>query len=185
MRTAGEADRRTVARVLGTAFRDDPVIRWMMPDARRVEALFAALARYQHGQHGGTEIAEQDGVAVGAALWDAPGYRQPLQRYLASGAAFARALRRRTHYGNALESVFHRRRPPGTFWYLAAVGAAPTGAGTGSALLGHRLARIDGPAYLESSNEANIALYERFGFRVTGEIRLPYGGPPCWPMYRD
>ena len=41
------------------------------------------------------------------------------------------------------------------------------------------------PAYLESSNPENIGYYERFGFRVTGEIQLPDGGPSLWPMWRD
>ncbi|MGH3628082.1 MAG: hypothetical protein ACRDRL_11675, partial [Sciscionella sp.] len=83
---------------------------------------------------------------------------------------FMRARRTRTHYATALESAFHENRPPGTFWYLAVIGAALQGEGVGSALLAPRLGLIDGPAYLESSNEANIPLYERFGFRVTGEI---------------
>jgi hypothetical protein len=39
-------------------------------------------------------------------------------------------------------------------------------------------------AYLESSKESNIDYYARFGFRVTGTIRLPRG-PLFWPMWRD
>ena len=78
-----------------------------------------------------------------------------------------------------------RNRPPGPFWYLAALGAAQQGRGVGTTLLEHRLDRIEGPAYLESSNERNLPLYERFGFRVTGEIHLPEGGPTLWKMYRD
>ncbi|MBN9618554.1 MAG: GNAT family N-acetyltransferase [Actinobacteria bacterium] len=185
VRTAGPSDRREVARALAVAFRDDPVIRWMMPDAKRLELLFATMARHQHGQSGGADLAERDGLVVGAALWDAPGYRQPVHRFLAAGPGFTRALRLRTHYGSALETVFHRHRPPGQFWYLAVIGAVHSGQGVGSALLEHRLAAVEGPAYLESSNEANIPLYQRFGFRLTGEFRLPFDGPPCWPMYRD
>lgn len=171
--------------MLGQAFADDPVVRWMLPAGRRVDTLFRTLARYQHGLDGGTDLAVRDGRIVGAALWDRPGYRQPLRLNLAAVPAFVRTLRTRTHYGSALESSFHRHRPPGEFWYLASIGAAVRGRGVGSALLQHRLREIDGPAYLESSNEANIGLYERFGFRVTGELRLPFGGPLCWPMYRD
>jgi hypothetical protein len=41
------------------------------------------------------------------------------------------------------------------------------------------------PAYLESSKEKNIPLYERYGFKVTDELRLVKGGPPLWPMWRE
>lgn len=50
-----------------------------------------------------------------------------------------------------------------------------------------RLDRCDAehaPAYLESSNPANIGYYQRFGFEVTGEIVLP-DGPSLWPMWRQ
>lgn len=60
------------------------------------------------------------------------------------------------------------------------------GKGLGHVLMQSRLDRVDAehaPAYLESSNPDNIAYYQRFGFEVTGEIRLP-GGPALWPMWR-
>jgi ribosomal protein S18 acetylase RimI-like enzyme len=184
VRTATASDLDAVADALGTAFADDPVVRWLLPSGDRVNQMFRVLARYQHGLGGGTDIAHREGNAVGASLWDRPGYRQSPRNFAAAALPFMRTLRARTHYGQALERVFHRHRPEGTFWYLASVGATVPGQGVGSALLQYRLDRIEGPSYLESSNEANIALYERFGFRVTGQIRLPFSGPTCWPMYR-
>ena len=62
------------------------------------------------------------------------------------------------------------------------------GSGIGSALLRHRLAaldaRADEPAYLESSHERNLPLYERYGFDVVRRIDGPDGGPPVWGMLR-
>ena len=40
------------------------------------------------------------------------------------------------------------------------------------------------PAYLESSNERNLTLYERNGFRVVGEHRALGRGPTIWRMWR-
>ncbi len=41
------------------------------------------------------------------------------------------------------------------------------------------------PAYLESSNERNLPLYERNGFRVTGNLRALSHGPTIWRMWRE
>ena len=40
------------------------------------------------------------------------------------------------------------------------------------------------PAYLESSNERNLPLYVRNGFRVVGELRALGHGPTIWRMWR-
>jgi ribosomal protein S18 acetylase RimI-like enzyme len=80
----------------------------------------------------------------------------------------------------------HPSDPP--HWYLFVLGTEPAaqGRGLGSSLLSHMLDRIDArglPAYLESSNERNIALYARHGFGVTDEVAIPRG-PRIWPMWR-
>jgi GNAT superfamily N-acetyltransferase len=74
--------------------------------------------------------------------------------------------------------------------YLVFLGVAPDaqGRGLGGELLRDRLSRADAagvPAYLEASSPHSRPLYERHGFRVTGDpITLP-DGPPLWPMWRD
>jgi ribosomal protein S18 acetylase RimI-like enzyme len=81
-----------------------------------------------------------------------------------------------------------RYHPKEPHWYLAMIGVDPSrqGQGLGAALLKATLAQVDEqglPAYLESSNPANLPLYERHGFEVQGEIR-PGDGPPIIPMLR-
>ncbi len=41
------------------------------------------------------------------------------------------------------------------------------------------------PASLESSNEKNDALYQRYGFKAIAEKKLPEKGPRIWFMYRE
>ena len=75
-------------------------------------------------------------------------------------------------------------------WYLGYLGARRDrqGQGLGSTVLREVLARADTkgiPAYLESSNERNLPLYERNGFRVIGELRALDHGPAIWRMWRE
>ena len=79
--------------------------------------------------------------------------------------------------------------PEEPHWYLAIIGTDPDvrGKGFGQVLMQSRLDRCDtehAPAYLESSNPVNVPYYQRFGFDVTGEIRLPGSGPSLIPMWR-
>ena len=68
----------------------------------------------------------------------------------------------------------HLREP---HYYLFAIGTDPAqqGRGVGAALMAPMLARCDAermPAYLESSNPANLTFYRRHGFDATGELRF-------------
>lgn len=174
-----------VARVLAAAFADDPVLRWLRPDGRGRELLFRTLARRTHASSGCADVAERDGVVVGAALWDPPTYRCSRWQRVQARPVLLAALGSRAPYGETLQRALAENRPSGAFWYLAQLGALERGVGIGSQLLRARLGRILGPAYLECSTERAIGLYERFGFRVTGEIKIDAGGPVCWTMYRD
>jgi ribosomal protein S18 acetylase RimI-like enzyme len=87
---------------------------------------------------------------------------------------------------NALE----RKHPSEPHYYLLALGVEPDlqGRGLGTKLMAPVLERCDReqvPAYLESSKERNVPLYERNGFKVTEEFVVPNGGPKIWLMWRD
>ena len=80
---------------------------------------------------------------------------------------------------------YHAAEP---HWYLPMIGVDPAhqGRGYGSALLRHASLQCDKdhmPAYLESSNPANVPLYEQHGFVVLGTIQVG-SSPPICPMLR-
>ena len=128
----------------------------------------------------------------GAAVWTPPGETHHgrwsgLGRWLmfARGAGLRRCRQR-----HAAFAALDAKAPPEPYFYLSFIGVAPgaQGMGIGSALLETVLERCDAEghgAYLESSHERNISLYERWGFTVGEEFPLPGGGPPLWLMWRD
>ena len=76
---------------------------------------------------------------------------------------------------------------PEPHWYLFSLGSSPDsqGAGLGSMLLQHgiqRATRSGFRCYLETSKPRNVRFYEKRGFRVLDQGRVPGGGPPFWGM---
>ncbi|WP_346125783.1 GNAT family N-acetyltransferase [Nonomuraea roseola] len=193
MRVATGADLGALAAVLAAAFHSDPVARWIEPDdTRRRRILPQAYAMQLRGlflTQGATEVVVHQGAIKAGALWNPPGqWRMPVLsqvRQLPTALRLAgRRIGRLMSVARAVEAV----HPAEPHWYLAELGTDPQaqGTGLGRALLDSRLARCDAegsPAYLESP-EANIPLYERFGFEVTGEVHIPGGGPTVYTMWR-
>jgi GNAT superfamily N-acetyltransferase len=187
--TAGELP--ALARTLARAFDDDPVTRHLIPPGsrRRRERVAAFLAL-------GAKASMADGTVwttaelSGAAVWRRPGRRRvPARETLRDVPAAVRALGRRLPVGMATLRAIESRHPTEPHWYLEILGTEPAeqGRGIGGALMAPVLDRCDEeglPAHLESSKERNVPYYERFGFRVTGELELPKGGPRIWPMWR-
>lgn len=194
-RPAHKTDVRALSRTLGRAFFDDPVTMWILPDAearrKHLARVFATMTRHHHLPRGGVEVAS-DGPDIGAAaLWDPPNeWRESRWAELAQMPTFLRVFRMNFTRGRTLQEIMKRAHPEEPHWYLAVLGSDPDvrGQGFGQVLMRSRLQRCDAeycPAYLESSKPENVPYYERFGFRVTGEITIPDGGPTLWPMWRD
>ncbi|MFI0481079.1 GNAT family N-acetyltransferase [Actinomadura sp. 9N215] len=195
VREAAAPDAAEIAALLGRAFDDDPVWRWLLPDdasrVRRLTGLFELMLRQVHLPHGGTELAGRDGRTEAAALWDPPGqWRVPLRMQVAQAVPLLRVLGARTPTSLRTLGAIEKHHPREPHWYLAVLGTDPPaqGNGLGGALLRSRLDHCDAegvPAYLESSKEDNVPYYERFGFAVTRELGLPgRGAPPVWLMWR-
>lgn len=169
--------------VMARAFADDPVLRWVQPRRFGDRITFAGMYLSSHGAPGSGDVLYDDGVMVGAAYWDPPGYEPSTVRQIASLPVLAAGVTTGLRRGGRLVSAILERRPKEPHWYLSSLGAVTPGRGIGSALLGRGIARVTGPAYLESSNPRNVPLYQRFGFEPLQPIRIP-GAPELIPMYR-
>jgi GNAT superfamily N-acetyltransferase len=189
------ADVRGLARTLGRAFHDDPVMTWLLPDAaaraRGLPRMFATMTRHHFLGGGGAEVARRGDAIGAAALWDPPGrWKQSRFEELIMTPGYIWAFGQRAPVGQGVAETMKRVHPEEPHWYLGVIGSDPAvrGKGFGQALMVSRLDRVDAehaPAYLESTKPDNVPYYQRFGFEVTGEIGLPGGGPTLWPMWRQ
>jgi ribosomal protein S18 acetylase RimI-like enzyme len=182
--TPPEVDRAVATICL--AFSSDPAVRWTYPDPHTYIINFPRIVRAFGGKAFEQGTGHQVGGFRGVALWLPPGVH-PDQEALG-------AIMQETLAADRLEEVsgvFDRMgayHPAEPHWYLPMIGVDPVhqGRGGGSALLRHALLQCDTdhvPAYLESSNPANIPLYERQGFVVLGTIQVG-SSPPIVPMLR-
>ena len=94
----------------------------------------------------------------------------------------------RAPIGIRVLSAIERAHPREPHHYLAVLGIDPPyqGRGLATRLLSPTLARADDEgltAYLETAKESNVALYRRYGFEVTRDLRVG-DAPPIWLMTR-
>jgi len=169
------------------AFCSDPVMRWLFPDPQSYLRNFPGFAEAfgaRAFEHSMAWIADDFG---GAAMWLPPGVESDAERLEAIVLENIDEARRDTTF--AMMEEMAKLHIDEDHWYLPMIGVDPAcqGQGMGSALLRHALAKCDEaglPAYLESSNPANVPLYERHGFRVVQTIQIG-DAPAFFPMLRE
>jgi ribosomal protein S18 acetylase RimI-like enzyme len=129
--------------------------------------------------------------AEAVAVWVPPGAPEMTADQEAEFEAYVlETLGPRAHEVLNLFELFAEKHPKGEpHYYLSLWGTHRdhAGRGVGTALMRDNLARIDAeqmPAYLESTNPANLARYEALGFHRRGEFG-PVGGPVITTMWRD
>jgi GNAT superfamily N-acetyltransferase len=195
VRVARRDEAALLGEVLADAFAADPVFAWLIPPQvrarpNRLRTFFTSMSR-GYLRQGKPCYLSSDGSA--AALWSAPGaWAMPLSQIIIeaapNGLAFRRGLLRALRTQLQIERLHAERSTP--HWYLGYLGTRRDrqGEGLGSQLLRTVLAGADTdsvPAYLESSNERNLPLYERSGFRVIAEVQALGHGPTIWRMWRE
>lgn len=184
---ATRAHEASVVDALVLAFSRDPIARYAFPGPTQHRAGFRTVVLGMGGaalDHGSAFATQDFG---GVALWLPPGVGVDEALMGEGMEQHVPADRRDTM--TAMMEEMGRVHPEEPHWYLPLIGVDPAhqGHGLGSVLLRHALAQIDRdglPAYLESTNPANVSLYERHGFSVVGKIQ--HGdAPPMFPMLRE
>lgn len=186
IQAAGLNEMENAVSVIMLAFSNDPVARWVYPDAADYLRYFPNFIRsftggaFRHGSAYAT-----NGFS-GAALWLPPGVH-PDDNAITGLFESTVADDIKEDLFNVFEamSTYH---PDGPHWYLPMIGVDPhhQGKGIGGELMRYALERSDRdglPAYLESSNPRNISLYERCGFVSLGTIQFGRSAP-VYPMVR-
>jgi len=190
-RAGTPAELDAIGRCLSGAFFDDPVWgHWAFPaTAARAAGLPQLLRFWAEAAIGRPWVRVTDEIEA-AAVWIPPGVAELTDRQEIQFEELVDQLfGDRAGELNELFSQFDAHHPSDEpHYYLSLWGTHRdhTGQGVGTALLKECLAQIDAegmPAYLESTNPANLPRYEALGFRPRSEFGPP-GGPVITTMWR-
>jgi GNAT superfamily N-acetyltransferase len=179
-----EADR--VLSCVTAGFLADPLVRWIYPEPAAFLTNFPQAAELFGGRAFEHSAAYRNDDFTAVALWLPPTVH-PDEEGLVSHFEKTVAADKLAQLFSLFEQMGHFH-PSEPCWHLAFIAVDPMrqGKGLGAALLedGLRQCDRDGiPAYLESTNPANLSLYERHGFEQIGLIETQ-GAPPFFPMLR-
>lgn len=194
VRRAQPSDLDAGAAALASAFANDPIFNWLIPNdvERRGKVIFKGRMSDQLEKPSHLiDVADPEGEVRAAAVWFGEGDWKSADPPLREAvpmlwSLFSYRMIRAIRLGPIMNSA-HPKEP---HRYLAFIGVHQDhmGKGLGGALLKSMTEECDEvglPAYLESSNPVNNALYHRFGFESRGLIALPKGAPPMMAMWRD
>jgi GNAT superfamily N-acetyltransferase len=187
IRRAVGADVDAVTAALATGFAADPVWGWAVPGRPAQEAFWGFWARNGIRR----DLVWVTPEAEATSVWVRPGAVEldddaeaDLERLCLEllGAGASRAL-------DTLEQLdaVHPSEPH-HYLSLLATHDDHRGRGLGMGLLAANLAAIDTtgePAYLESTNPANLRRYASVGFEPLDEVRVAGGGQVVTTMWRS
>ncbi|MDO9356184.1 MAG: GNAT family N-acetyltransferase [Solirubrobacteraceae bacterium] len=183
------SDRPAIAEMLATAFRDDPLSRWIYRDHPSRLRWVRADFRLRLAQHAADGLTYMTDDGSGAAVWAAPGaWKGHPTGQLRTLSALVRVARNHERIG-AIQRELDRRHPAASHLYLALLGVAEERRheGIGGALLAPTLMLADEralPCYVEAGSHDAAAFYATLGFALHGEVKLP-GAPTVYLMWRE
>jgi GNAT superfamily N-acetyltransferase len=168
-------DQANVIGTLVSAFIDDPVERWLWPEAQQYLTQFPAFVAAFGGEAFARQTVWMLGGFAAVAWWIAPGFEPDGEAILAVLTASVSPHRHQDTF-TVLEQM-DGARPRDAHWYLPWLGvdSLHQGAGLGGRLLKRCLEVVDAdhlPAFLQTPNPQTIPFYERFGFAVTSVAQV-------------
>ena len=190
VRRAGAKDVPALAEMLARAFRNDAVANYLFPEAikreRSLVPFFSLQLSHVYLPRGEVYTTRERNTAalwigpdpVAVKLWDVLAHLVSLPML---GTRLP-AIRRMTRF-------LMRCHPSAPHYYLGTLGTEPAAQrqGLASEVLRPVLKQCDARgllAYLECSTPEARALYERHGFSVSEQVRVPVAGPTLWLMQR-
>jgi len=189
-RAASRTDLARVTETVTLAFGDDPTWSPLLSPAGTLDAAREYWRFFIDSAQRYPWAFTNDEGSV-AAVWYPPGATELTPDEEERFPSVARCLLGNARATELLEAVdrFEAATPSGEFFYLSLLAVHPSrrGQGLGMQLLAETLQEIDAlgvPSYLESSNPANDAKYERLGYRRHGSFTIP-SGLELTTMWRD
>ncbi len=191
-RLARPADADAMTETIATAFFHDPLWSWAFADESRRAEHFRVWWRVFVDSCFRNEWTWVTGNCESVAIWAPPGAQELTAADEEELVRLVAELIGGEHGNRVLQVLagFEAAHPHDVpHYYLSIVGTHDDhrGRGIGEALLAENLRIVDAehmPAYLESSNPANLKRYMRLGFEPIGEIEIPDGRPAVTTMWR-
>lgn len=182
--SASAADSPAVRTVLARAYRANPLIAWVLPDASTREEACAAWLGPSVDRYlsvGRVHVARSGGRVVGVAAWRLPG-ADPAPESLPTPADALAALVGPDRAAQVLAALASAARlaPVAPSPYLNFLGVEPAwqGRSVGRRLVEAGIAAAgDAGTYLATTDPRNLPFYERLGYGPVGTVRLAGDGP--------
>lgn len=177
-----------------SGFAADPLYRWLYPEETSRPGMVGDVVDLVLGGAIGTGsawvLSDPDGIVAVAALTEhgvglideeaQAAYRQLLEHQIGRS-------RTADAFAGMAACAAHEPREAHDTLHILAVQGSRQGEGLGTILLQPLLARCDQRGHLvhlDSSSERNVRFYNRLRFAVTGEVKVPGGGPVMRTMAR-
>lgn len=194
MRRSLSLQELVVARsVLGRAYTNDPLMRWIFPQPRdRADcvAAYLGIQLERYADNGSVHLIGDPAVGVCVyEPWPADGNVDPEVLPTVDGLLGALIGPMRAQEVHASLRQLEALGPSEECIYLRDLAVEPGHQGTGHGsqllemcLISAKRRRL--PVKLDTTNPVNVDFYRRQGFAVVGEMSLGSDGPMAWSMWR-